>query len=65
VKNLWRGRDHLLIGNTLRVVNELLTMRRPSFDDQRSRSRVMLSSDAWSAISAVALVFLVGLALVG
>jgi hypothetical protein len=30
-----------------------------------SRSRVMLSSDAWSAISAVALVFLVGLALAG
>jgi len=65
VKNLWRCRDHLLIGNSLRVVNELLRMRERSFDGQQSRSRVMLSSDAWSAISAVALVFLVGLALVG
>jgi hypothetical protein len=36
------------------------------FDGQRSRRRVMLlSSDAWSAISAIALVFLVGFALAG
>jgi hypothetical protein len=44
----------------------LLTKPGEAWSGQPSRSRAMLlSADAWSAISAIALVFLVAYALVG
>lgn len=79
MKNVWRASGHfqVIAGDSQRIadvralaerVYESLTIGDGSSkrSNDAGRRRVMLlSADAWAAISAIALVFLVGLALAG
>jgi hypothetical protein len=78
MKNVWRAPGHFQVvaeifaiagARTLAVrVYESLTIgdRSSNRTNEAGRRRIMLlSADAWAAISAIALVFLVGLAVAG